>query len=142
MRKLFLLSFLFFSSLVSLQASGTYSGIYFTDYEEQASLYFCNYYSEKDFLDIGLSNTDITSLVNNRINLFISITEIDNLSAIDSLDLDKIKKQSHLIDWNVYSDDFGMTLHQTNFLYGLTGVLIGFVFLFGFIQIIISEEHK
>lgn len=142
MRKLLLLSFLFFSSLLSLHASGTYSGIYFTDYEEEASLYLCNYYSKQTFKDLGFGNTDANAIVNNRVNLYTSITDIDNLSSIGSADLDKIKKESHLIDWNIYTDDFGLTLTQTNFLYGLTGLLIGFTFLFASVYVLISEEYK
>jgi len=141
MKKLLLItSFLFLSTLMN--ASVTIQGIYFNDYEEKASLYLCNYYPLQAFIDLGLSNIQSERIIDNRVNIYTSLADMQNINSLDSYDLDRIKKQSHLIDWNVYTDDFGMTLHQTNFLYGLTGALIGFTFLFGFIQIIISEEFK
>jgi len=139
MKKLLLLSLLFLSSLLSLNASGTYSGVSFTDYEENATIYFVNYYSYQNLK--GVLNSSSTSnkiLSHRKDDLFTSIPEIDDISGVNTQRLHNLKQQGHLIDWNVYTDDFGLTLHQTNFLYGLTGVLIGFVFLFGFIQILIG----
>lgn len=139
MKKLLLISFLFFSSL---QAEGTYSGVYFSDYEEAASLYLCNYYPKQTFKDIGLGNTVANTIINNRIPLYTSISQIDNLTGIGSTYLSRIVRQSHLIEWNLYTDDFGLTLHQTNFLYGLTGLLLGFVFLLGFVLIIVQKDDN
>ncbi len=136
MKKILVLTLLFFNSL---SADSTYSGIKFTSYEIQASLYLCNYYPKQTFKDLGFSGTDAKKIVNNRRTLYTSISQIDLLSGIGSSDLDKIKKQSHLIEWNLYTNHLGMTLHQTNFLYGLSGVLIGFMFMFGFIQVIITR---
>lgn len=130
---------IFFLFLVynSLFAAGTYDGVDFTDYEEQAALYLCNYYPYQLFIDLSISSTDSGRIIDARTVPFIHISEVANISGIDAVDMYKIRAQSHLIDWNIYTDDFGMTLHQTNFIYALTGVLVGFVFLFAFVFMII-----
>ena len=136
MKKFIIFLFLVFNSLY---AYGTYDGVYFNDYEVNASLYYCNYYPRQSFIDLGISSSDATTIVNGRNTLYTSLSQVAALSGIVESDMQKIKSQSHLIDWNVYTDDLGMTLHQTNFIYALTGVLIGFTFLFAFIQIIMRK---
>lgn len=131
---------IFFLFLVynSLFAVGTYDGVLFSDYEEQAGLYYCNYGDYQSFVELGISAADSVLIVNGRQTLYTSLTQVANIVGIVNTDMYRIRQHSHLIDWNIYTDDFGMTLHQTNFIYALTGVLVGFVFLFAFIFIIIS----
>ena len=139
MKKILIMSFLFLSFL---RAEGTYSDVYFTDVEENATIYLCNYYSYSDFRNIRIDEDTATNIVNTRIDgLYESVEDIDDVDGIETNQLHYLKQKSHLIDWNVYTDDFGLTLHQTNFLFGLSGLLIGFIFLFGFIQVVISEEY-
>jgi len=137
-KKFLIIYFLFSNSL--LFSSGTYSNTYFTDYEENATIYLANYYSYQSFKNLRISATTSKNLVNSRINSpYTSIADIDAVSGISKTQLNYLRQQSHLIDWNHYTDDFGMSLHQTNFIYALVGSLIGFVFLFFFVQIIISK---
>ncbi|WP_457744958.1 hypothetical protein [Sulfurimonas sp.] len=130
---------LFFMGVFS-HAEGTYSGIYFTDYEENATLYFCNYYNYIDINDVVRNSNAANNIVNGRVDgLYSSISDIDSLGYVTANRLHRLKQESHLIDWNIYTDDFGMTLQQTNFIYALVGSLIGFTFLFFFIYILISR---
>jgi hypothetical protein len=136
-KKAILLFFLFHSSLF---ASGTYSGIYFTDYEENATVYLCNYYQYAHFKDLRITATTSKNLVNDRKNqLYTSVTDIDNVSGISGTQLAYLRQDSHLIDWNKYTNDYGMTLQQTSFMYALLGSLIGIVWLFFFIYMIVRK---
>ena len=135
MKKSLLLFFLVYNSLF---AAGTYDGVPFSDYEEQAGLYFCNYGDYTTFVGLGISAADSKLIVDNRNTLYTSLSQVAALTGIVNTDMYRIRQHSHLVDWNIYTDDFGMTLHQTNFTYALTGVLVGFVFLFAFIFMIIS----
>jgi hypothetical protein len=131
LKKLFLI-YVLSSSL--LRAEGTYSGVYFTDYEENATIYLCNYYPYQHFKNLYISSSTSKNIINNR--FYTSISDIDDVSGVAKKQLRYLREDSHLIDWNKYTDDFGMTLHQTNFIYALSGVLIGFSFLFVFISIV------
>lgn len=130
MKKFIFLSFLVYSSLFG---SGTYNGVFFTDYEENATIYLCNYYPFSHFLNLNLSSTEALNIVNNR--PYTTMTEISNLVTT----VDYLRADSHLVDWNTYTDQYGMTLTQTNFSYALMGNLIGFTFLFFFIFVIIKR---
>ena len=73
-----LLIFLFLST--SSYADGTYSGVYFTDYEENATLYLCNYYSYSDLKDILNNSSAANNLVNGRVSsLYSSISDVDSI---------------------------------------------------------------
>jgi len=136
LKKLVLIYILFYGAA---HASGTYSGIYFDDYEEKATLYLCNYYSYSYLNDVINNSTTSRNLINGRIEtLYSTVSDIDDISGVGSKTLHYLKQESHLIDWNTYTDEFGMTLHQTNFMYALVGTLIGFTFLFFFIYIVIG----
>ena len=116
------------TSLYSFSYSaGTYDTYVFNDYEENASLYFCNYHDYQSFIYIGLAAADANAIIGLR-----PITSLATVAAntnITGLDMAKIRAKSHIIDWNIYTDDLGLTLTQTNFLFGLSGVLFGFTFL-------------
>lgn len=129
-RLLSIVSFIFSLS----NASITLKGVTFDDYEQNASTYLVQYYPYQDFLNIGLSSTSSAYVLACRDNDTPTLTCVSN--ALNSSDLMRIREKSHLIEWNVYTDELGMTLHQTNFLYGLTGLLVGFGFYFGFITLI------
>ena len=134
-KKFLLVYFLFYSTA---HAEGTYSGIYFTSYEENATIYLANYYPYAHFKDLRITSTTSKNLVNGRKhNLYSSIDDIDSVSGISGTQLAYLRQDSHLIDWNNYTTDWGMTLHEQNFIYALLGTMIGFVFMFFFILTII-----
>jgi len=136
-KKFLLILFLFLSTS---KADGTYSGIYFTTYEENATVYLCNYYSYGYLKDIVNNSTTANNIVNGRVDsLYTSVSDIDAISGVSKNRLHRLKQASHLIDWNKYSDDFGMTLHETNFIYALVAVLIGFVFLFFSVYVLVLK---
>ena len=136
-KKAILIFFLFHSSLF---ASGTYSGVYFNDYEENATVYLCNYYPYAHFKNLRITATTSKNIINGRkTNLYNSVTDIDNISGISGTQLAYLRQDSHLIDWNHYTNDYGMTLIQTNFIYALLGAIIGSIFLFFFIYMIVRR---
>jgi len=140
MRKFIIVTFLFFNSL--LIAEGTYSDVYFTDYEENATIHLANNYSYMTFRNLRISEDTATNIVNDRIDeLYETVDDIDDIDGIGTNQLHYLKQQSHLIEWDLYTDEFGLTLHQTNFLFGLSGVLIGFIFILGFILIVIQRKR-
>lgn len=134
---MFHIFFLLISLFNLSNASITLNGVTFDDYEQNASTYLVQYYPYQDFLNIGLSSSSSSYILACRDNGTPSLTCVSN--ALNSSDLLRIREKSHLIDWNVYTDEFGMTLHQTNFLYGLTGLLVGFGFYIGFISLIVRK---
>ena len=132
--------FIIFLIHSSLFASGTYSGIHFTDYEENATIYLANYYSYAHFKDLRISATTSKNLVNDRKeNLYTSIPDIDNVRGISGTQLSYLKQDSHLIDWNIFTTDWGLTLHEQNFIYALLGTILGSIFLFFFIYSIVRK---
>jgi hypothetical protein len=134
-KKALIIFFLFHSSL---HASGTYSGIKFTDYEENATVYLANYYSYQTFKNLRITSTTSKNLINDRKKqLYKTVSDIDKVSGISGTQLSYLRQESHLIDWNKYTDDFGMSLHQTNFVYAILGALIGSIWLFFFIYMIV-----
>lgn len=129
--KLLLTIFILFSLS---NASVTVQGVYFDDYEQNASNHLLTYYPQITFHEMGLDSSAQLSILACRNNSTPGLSCVG--SSLSSADLLRIREQSHLIDWNVYTDQFGMTLHQTNFLYGLAGLFVGFGFYLGFLQVI------
>lgn len=130
-KSLFLLLALFSLS----HAAITLKTVTFDDYEENASNYFLMYYPRQSLLDLGLTTTVAGYAITCRNNGTPGLSCFSSLGAATN-DLIRIREQSHLIDWNVYTDSLGLKLDQTNFLYGLSGVLIGFIFMYSFILIV------
>ena len=134
-KKAIILFFLFHSSLY---ASGTYSDVNFTDYEENATVYLANYYSYQDFKNLDISSRTSKNLLSARDDaLFETVSDIDDVNGIGTDQLYYLRQASHLIDWGNYTNQLGLTLHQTNFLYGLTAILIGFTMLIFFTLVVI-----
>lgn len=131
MKLLILLSFLFSLS----NAAITLKTVVFDNYEENASTYLITYYPYQDFINMQLTATQAGYIMTCRNNLTPTLS-CGSTAGLTTANLMRIREKSHLIDWNVYTDQFGLTLHETNFLYGLTGLLVGFGFYFGFILII------
>lgn len=131
MKFLILLSFVFSLS----NAAITLKTVYFDDYEENASTHLITYYPYQDFINMAISATNTNRILICRNNGTPTLTCVSN-AGLTSADLLRIREKSHIIDWNVYTDELGLTLHQTNFLYGLSGLLIGFIFMLAFILIV------
>lgn len=132
MKYIFLLSALF----LSLFAGPAISSI-FTDYEINAILHLVNFYDYEYINKIIQDDSSAVRIVTNRAN--ISYTDIDSIYQdlnYNYIELNNLRLASHLIDWSNYSNSLGLSLNQTNFLYGLSGILIGFVFLFGFVNLV------
>lgn len=132
--------YVFSSLLLSsfLFAEGTYSGIFFTDYEENATLYLVNYYDYTTLKRILNNSTTTNNILKVRLSSpYTSITQLDNTSGVSKRRLNDLRLYSHILDWSNYTSDLGLTLHQENFLYGLTGILIGFSFLLIFILVVV-----
>lgn len=134
MKFLLLLSFIFSLS----NAAITLKTVVFNDYQENASTHLITYYPYQDFINMNISATNSGRIMTCRNNNTPTLTCVSN-AGLATADLMRIREKSHIIDWNVYTDDLGMTLPQTNFLYGLTGALIGFVFMLGFILVVIRR---
>jgi len=132
LKKLVLLYFLF----SSIAHADWHGNIEFTDYEENATLYLVNYYPYQHFKDIYLGSTDSKAIIKNR--PFGDLYDLEDAVSLNDNQWNYLRQDSHLIEWNKYTDDFGMTLHQTNFIYALVGALIGFTFLFFFIYAIMG----
>ena len=127
-----------FLLLSSFLFGGTYSGVTFTSYEENATLYLVNYYDYTSLNNIINNSTTTNNILNARLSSsYTNIADLDNTSGISKIKLNDLRLYSHLIDWSNYTNDLGLTLHQTNFLYGLTGLLIGFTMLISFVLVVI-----
>jgi len=136
-KKVFLILFILNTAS---HADGTYNDVYFTSYEENATLYLVNYYDYQTFKDCYIGSTDSKSIIKNRVDeLYTSLDDLLDKVSLNKNQLHYLKQKSHLIEWNKFTNDFGLTLLQTNFLFALTAVLIGFVFLFFFIQILYTR---
>lgn len=124
-----------FALLFSLShASATYQGVYFDDYEVNATTYLITYYPYSTFTSLNFSSVYSQYIIDCR-NMGTPSLSCLNSKGFTTGHFNRIREQSHLIDWNVYTDELGMTLHQTNFLYGLAGLLVGFGFYLGFLLI-------
>lgn len=122
-------SILLLCALSSLSfCAGTYDGYAFTDFEENASIYFLNYHDKVSITGLGLSSADATAIIGMR--PITSLATVASNSNITGTDMALIRAKSHIIDWNIYTNDLGMTLTDTNFLYALSGTLFGFTFLY------------
>ena len=136
-KKIIIFVFLFSTTL---HAEGDYSGVHFSDYEENATIFLCNNYSYQDLKDILISSSTAKNIVRDRIDSpYTSVSDIDSVSGVNKSRLHYLKQASHLVDWSLYSDEFGMSKHQTNFIYALSAVLIGFTFLFFSIFALITK---
>lgn len=131
MKFLILLVFVFSLS----NAAITLKNVYFDDYEQNASTHLITYYPYQDFINMAISATNTNRILTCRNNNNPTLTCVSN-AGLTTADLRRIREKSHIIDWNLYTDSLGLTLHQTNFLYGLSGLLIGFVFMLAFILIV------
>jgi len=125
-------------------AEGTYSGVYFTDQEENMTLLLVNHASYQDLYNVIKKSTTVTNILNesyfNRDDGGItSIDQLDMIPGVGPVTLYRLKQYSY--KWTsdiIINPKFGTNYPQTNFLYALSGILIGFVFMFGVITSVIS----
>jgi hypothetical protein len=132
---------LFISLFFSLSnAAITLKSVTFDDYEQNASTYLVKYYPYQDFIYIGLSASSSSYVLACRDNDTPTLTCVSN--ALSSSELMRIREKSHLIDWNVYTNELGMTLHQTNFIFALGGLFLGFMFFYFSIKFVSGRILK
>jgi len=140
MKKLILPFFLFITLLL---AEGTYDDVYFTDIEENMTLIFVNHADYHTLYDVLKSSTEANNILTERLNNRDNggITSIQQLADIDYIgtdDLYDLKQYAYKWTADIIIDPrFGTTYPQTNFLYGLSGILIGFIVMFGFIRAVL-----
>lgn len=136
MKKSLLSLFLLFSLS---HAAGTYDGISFTDAEEEIGLYLCNYAPKQTFLDLGYTDTQAVSVISSR--PFPTMLDCSNSSGMTVSNTQYLNQYTHFFDYKLMTNDMGMTERDYQFLMGLTGLLSGFVFLLGFILIIVNKRR-
>ena len=129
-----------FFIVTSLYAEGDYSDVHFTDLEENMTLLFVNHADYRTLYNVLRSSSDAKKILNERYKNrddggITSIEELDDISGISGKDLYNLKQYSY--KWTadiIINPKFGTTYPQTNFLYALSGILIGFIVMFGFIR--------
>lgn len=139
-RKLLLTTFLLFSLSY---AAGTYDGYYFDDTQEKYSIHFLNTALSTDITGLGLSSTDATAIRSLRpITSLATVASNTNITGTDMLLIREYSAAITIPDQSVYSDmnlSLGMRTSDANFLYGLTGLFVGFGFMFGFLYLIVRK---
>jgi len=137
------LSFLLLPLFLS---AGTYSGIEFTEVEENTTLYLVNYGSFIDINDILRDSTVTNNILDERFSLrpdgFTSISQLDNVSGVNRKKLWNLKQSSHIFDTRQYVNDLGLTFPQYHFLMALSGLLLGFLFLFSVVLHITLQRSR
>lgn len=126
--------FLFALSFSLLNAAGTYDGYAFSDEEELYSLHFVNTSLSTEMTGIGLSAADSTAILGLR-----PITALSGVASnanITGRDMVLIRSRSYAVeipDHNTSMTEYnalGIKVFDFNFLMALTGLFVGFVFLF------------
>lgn len=138
--------FLFFFTLCFnlSYASGTYDGYAFTDEEEKYSLHFVNTAINTEMTGIGLAAADSTAILGLR--PITSLSTVASNTNITGRDMVLIRSASYAVEIPPHSyiydvnDSIGMTIHEQNFLYGLTGLIVGAGFYIGFITLIVRMK--
>ena len=139
--KKFILPLFFFTSF--LLAEGDYSKVHFTDVEENMTLLLVNHADYNTLYGILKNSTDVKNILNERYNNrddggITSIDQLDDIKYISGKDLYNLKQYAYKWTADIIIDPrFGTTYPQTNFLFGLSGILIGFIIMFGFIRAIL-----
>lgn len=110
-------------------ASATYQGIYFDDYEVNATTYLITYYPYSTFMSLNFSSVYSQYIIDCR-NSGTPTLSCLNSKGFTSGHFNRIREQSHLIDWNIATNSLGITDRDYHFLMAFSAVLIGFVFLF------------
>jgi len=139
--KKFIFSLFFFISF--LFAEGNYSDVHFSDVEENMTLLFVNHADYNTLYGVLKSSTDVNNILNERFNNrdkggITSIKQLSDIKFISSKDLYNLKQYAYKWTVDIIIDPkLGTTYPQTNFLFGLSGILIGFIIMFGFIRAVL-----
>lgn len=138
-RSLLLLAILFNLS----NASGTYDTYFFNDTEEKYSLHFVNTALSTEMTGIGLASADATAILGLRpITSLATVASNSNITGRDMLLIRSASYDVVIPDQSIYSEmntTLGITNHEANFLYGITGLIVGFGFMFGFLYLIVRN---
>jgi hypothetical protein len=137
----FILPFLFIICFSS--ASGTYDGVYFTDLEENMTLLFVNHADYRTLYYVLKSSTEANNILSERLQNrdnggITSIQQLADIYYIGTDDLYDLKQYSYKWTADLIIDPkIGTTYPQTNFLFALSGILVGFIVMFGFIRTVL-----
>lgn len=112
-------------------------GVYFSDFDENATTYLISYYPKIIFSDLGLSATRQTNITDCRNSGTPTLTCLNSKGFIAS-DFRRILEQSHLIDWSLATNALGINQRDFNYMNSLSGVLFGFVFLFFMVLTVVN----
>lgn len=138
-RALLLLLFIFSLS----NAAGTYDTYYFDDTQEKYSLHFVNTALSTELTGSGLAFADATAIIGLRpITSLATVAANANVTGKDMLYIRERSAAISIPDQSIYSDmntSLGITNQQANFLYGLTGLIVGMGFMFGFLYLIVRK---
>lgn len=137
-------SLFFISVLLSLSnAAGTYDTYYFDDTQEKYSLHFVNTALSTELTGSGLASADATAIIGLRpITSLATVAANANVTGKDMLYIRERSAAISIPDQSIYSDmntSLGITNQQANFLYGLTGLIVGMGFMFGFLYLIVRK---
>lgn len=129
--KFFLPFFLFFNIIF---ANVTYTGVHFTNQEINLTLAFVNHASYTDLYNVLRDKNKVNDILWFRYDHsdeggFTSIKQLVDL-AIDYRYLNDLKLYSYKWDSDLIVKPIDTTYPLTNFLYALTGILIGFTIFF------------
>jgi hypothetical protein len=123
--------------------------VYFSDYEQNASEFLVSYYPYSTFTSLNLSTTNAGRILTCRNNNSYPILTCASSAGLANTDLMRIREYSHLIypvdanitqPYYVCTNSLGVSDFQFNFLWALTGILIGSLFLFFFISIVTGKK--
>ncbi|MDD5157785.1 hypothetical protein [Sulfurimonas sp.] len=112
-------------------------GVYFSDFDENATTYLISYYPKIIFSDLGLSSTRQTNITDCR-NSGTSTLGCLNSKGFVGSDFLRLREQSHLIDWSLATNALGINQRDFNYMNSLSGVLFGFVFLFFMVLTVVN----
>ncbi len=128
---------LFFFSL--LFANVQIGDVNFTDTEVNMTIVTLNHIDKTTLTDYIQSSWDASCVLDYRFNNEGILTLDDLKDVVDNCDLSdeevfNLKQSSYKFSSDLIIDPtFGTTYPLTNFLYGLAGILVGFIILLGFI---------
>lgn len=125
-------------------AAGTYDTYYFTDTQEKYSLHFLNTATTAELTGSPLATADASAIQGLRpITSLATVAANSNIAGKDMLYIREQSAKITIPDQSGYSDinaSLGITIEHQNFLYGLTGLIVGMGFYFGFISLIVRAK--
>lgn len=137
-KSLILLSFLYTLS----SASATCFGVAFTDQEQNLSDYIFRYYPAQSLIDANITSAGVINVLSLRKLDKGNFAYLCTHAYTSTSDLYRVREMSHVFNWDYVVDPMGLHLPDSRFLYGLSGFMMGFLFIFGMALILIRGGKK